>query len=568
MSAARARADGDGMCIFPAELPARDGLYGAPLDAGRVDRRTAAAGPARGASGPRSTVPRAPRWPTSVQGPPMVLAQLTARIGCPARVGERHTMLSWALRARRAQAPGSAAALYDSEGRMLCASRALWIELRGLACPWWPFIDPRGPVPSARPPAASRSTTEGREVVSVRGDARRCVQPRLHLPQGLWHQAAARGPRPADRAAGPAGRGAASEAGWDEAFEEIDRRLSPILAEHGRERRGRVPRQPQRPQPLRAVYGPVWLRALGYAEHLHRHPRWTRCPSRCRPASCSARSLSRARARTWTATEHLLMLGANPLVSNGSLLTAPDMRGRLRAHPRARRQGRGGRPAAHAHGRGGRRAPLHPARGRTRCCSRPWPRTLVEEGLGDAGRAGRAPQRRSTEVRAALAPSSRPRPWPGPAASRRRRSGGWRASWPRAERAAVYARIGTCTAGVRDPGQLAGGRAQRAHRQPRPRGRRDVHARGRRPAELDRAPAAAAGACGFGRWHSRVRGLPEVLRRAARRRAGRGDRHARRGPGARAHHGGRQPGGVHPQQRAARAGARGSSTSCWRWTST
>ena len=29
-------------------------------------------------------------------------------------------------------------------------------------------------------------------------------------------------------------------------------------------------------------------------------------------------------------TDHLLILGANPLVSNGSLLTAPDMRGRLR----------------------------------------------------------------------------------------------------------------------------------------------------------------------------------------------------------------------------------------------
>ena len=29
-------------------------------------------------------------------------------------------------------------------------------------------------------------------------------------------------------------------------------------------------------------------------------------------------------------TDYLLLLGANPLVSNGSLMTAPDMRGRLR----------------------------------------------------------------------------------------------------------------------------------------------------------------------------------------------------------------------------------------------
>src|SRR6185437_2427494 len=30
-------------------------------------------------------------------------------------------------------------------------------------------------------------------------------------------------------------------------------------------------------------------------------------------------------------TDYMLILGANPLVSNGSLMTAPDMRGRLRA---------------------------------------------------------------------------------------------------------------------------------------------------------------------------------------------------------------------------------------------
>src|SRR5207237_1623041 len=29
-------------------------------------------------------------------------------------------------------------------------------------------------------------------------------------------------------------------------------------------------------------------------------------------------------------TDHLVILGANPLASNGSLMTAPDMRGRLR----------------------------------------------------------------------------------------------------------------------------------------------------------------------------------------------------------------------------------------------
>ena len=123
-----ARADGDGMFIFPAELPARDGLYGAPWT---PDEST---GDGRGWVRPEE-VWAALDCPTSAPvanfgaGPPMVLAQLTARIGCPARVGEDHTILSWALQ-HDGRKRHSAAALYDSEGRMLCASRALWIELR------------------------------------------------------------------------------------------------------------------------------------------------------------------------------------------------------------------------------------------------------------------------------------------------------------------------------------------------------------------------------------------------------------------------------------------------------
>ena len=63
------------------------------------------------------------------EGPPMVLARLTARIGCDVRVGERHALVSWPLEVdgRKRHA---ACALFDESGRLLCASRALWIELR------------------------------------------------------------------------------------------------------------------------------------------------------------------------------------------------------------------------------------------------------------------------------------------------------------------------------------------------------------------------------------------------------------------------------------------------------
>jgi hypothetical protein len=62
-------------------------------------------------------------------GPAMVLARLTARLGCPVVVGERHAILSWPL-ASDGRKRHAACALFDSQGRLLCASQALWIELR------------------------------------------------------------------------------------------------------------------------------------------------------------------------------------------------------------------------------------------------------------------------------------------------------------------------------------------------------------------------------------------------------------------------------------------------------
>jgi hypothetical protein len=62
-------------------------------------------------------------------GPPMVLARLTARLGCSVEVGERHAILAWPLAVDGRKRHG-ACALFDSAGRLLCASQALWIEVR------------------------------------------------------------------------------------------------------------------------------------------------------------------------------------------------------------------------------------------------------------------------------------------------------------------------------------------------------------------------------------------------------------------------------------------------------
>jgi hypothetical protein len=121
----------DGFGIVPAALPGRDGLFGA---AWTPDEWTDDGG---GCVRPEFAW-AALDCPTSAPvanfgvGPPMVLASLTARLGCPLRVGEPHTILSWALD-EDGRKHWSAAALYDSDGILTCASRALWIELKKYA---------------------------------------------------------------------------------------------------------------------------------------------------------------------------------------------------------------------------------------------------------------------------------------------------------------------------------------------------------------------------------------------------------------------------------------------------
>src|SRR4029453_6657770 len=114
---------GDGMPLFPGELPGRDGLYGACWTPGESE--------ADGDGWVRpELVWAALDCPTSApvanfgDGPPLVLAPLGARLACRVRGEQPQTILSWGLevdgRKRRA-----AAALYDSDGMLTCASRAL-----------------------------------------------------------------------------------------------------------------------------------------------------------------------------------------------------------------------------------------------------------------------------------------------------------------------------------------------------------------------------------------------------------------------------------------------------------
>jgi hypothetical protein len=114
----------DGFGITPAPLARGDGVFGACWTPGAGEEFVRP-----------ELVWAALDCPTSApvakfgEGPAMVLASLTARLGCPVRAGEPHTILSWALE-EDGRKHWAAAALYDSDGIFVCCSKALWIELR------------------------------------------------------------------------------------------------------------------------------------------------------------------------------------------------------------------------------------------------------------------------------------------------------------------------------------------------------------------------------------------------------------------------------------------------------
>ncbi|MBS1215864.1 MAG: molybdopterin oxidoreductase family protein, partial [Proteobacteria bacterium] len=119
------------------------------------------------------------------------------------------------------------------------------------------------------------------------------------------------------------------ETSWDEAFAEIEKRLPPILAQHGRDAVAMVVGNPVAHKIGLLLYGPRLGKALGTrnffsASTLDQMPKqlsaglmfggWLTIP---------VPDIERS--------DFLLILGANPMVSNGSLWTVPDFRGKAKA---------------------------------------------------------------------------------------------------------------------------------------------------------------------------------------------------------------------------------------------
>lgn len=118
------------------------------------------------------------------------------------------------------------------------------------------------------------------------------------------------------------------EVSWQEAYDEIARRLPPIIEQHGRDAIAVYAGNPGVHNIALTLYGRVLYKALG-TKNFYSATSVDQLPKHFSagkmfgdPLAIPVPDLDR--------TRHLLILGANPLVSNGSLMTAPDIRGRLR----------------------------------------------------------------------------------------------------------------------------------------------------------------------------------------------------------------------------------------------
>lgn len=169
---------------------------------------------------------------------------------------------------------------------------------------------------------------EGDRITRVRGDADDVFSRGFVCPKGAQIGALHDDP---DRLRRPLVRrgGELVEASWDEAFSAVERGLLPVLERCGRNAVAVYLGNPNAHGLAGAFYVRPLLKALG-TKNVFSASTVDQMPKHVSsglmfgsPLTIAVPDLDR--------TDHLLMLGANPFVSNGSLCTAPDFPGRLRA---------------------------------------------------------------------------------------------------------------------------------------------------------------------------------------------------------------------------------------------
>ncbi|MFD0269011.1 molybdopterin-dependent oxidoreductase [Streptomyces sp. NPDC127106] len=171
-------------------------------------------------------------------------------------------------------------------------------------------------------------TIDGAAVTGARGDRDDVFSRGFICPKGAAFGALDSDP---DRLRTPLLRrgGRLREAGWDEAFEAVATALPALVQEYGAQSVGVVLGNPNVHTMAGALYPPLLLKALG-TRNLFTASTLDQMPKHVSsgllfgdPFAIPVPDLDR--------TDFLLLIGANPVESNGSLCTAPDFPGRLKA---------------------------------------------------------------------------------------------------------------------------------------------------------------------------------------------------------------------------------------------
>ncbi len=177
-------------------------------------------------------------------------------------------------------------------------------------------------------------TTHGRAIEDIRGDRDDVFSAGYICPKAYALKELDADP---DRLRQPLIRrdGRFVPATWDEAMAEIDRGLGAVLRDHGRDAVAVYLGNPNAHH-LSGLYMPALIKAIG-TRNVFSASTVDQMPKQV-SAGLMFGTLLSVPVPDLDRTDYLLMLGANPLASNGSLMTAPDTKGRLR-----RLRARGGR---------------------------------------------------------------------------------------------------------------------------------------------------------------------------------------------------------------------------------
>ena len=116
---------------------------------------------------------------------------------------------------------------------------------------------------------------------------------------------------------------------WDEAFAEIERRLPPLMAAHGRDAVGLVTGNPSAHKIGLLTYFPKLARGLG-TKTVFSASSVDQIPKQLASGLMFGNWLSVA-VPDIARSDLLIVIGANPLASNGSMWTVPDFRGKAKA---------------------------------------------------------------------------------------------------------------------------------------------------------------------------------------------------------------------------------------------